>query len=149
VTHHTDARSTPGLVGVLGADGTVAAATVEALLRRGARVRALVRRHRPDRDQRVEWLVEGLREPGVLRTALDGVRTVRYVTPHADDEVAMAELVVTERRRAGVRLVFVGVHVSGCTVRGRLLRQVFKVLLPAYRPNSRSAAWSRPPHRRR
>ena len=30
--------------------------------------------------------------------------------------------------------MFVGVHVSGRTVRGRLLRQVFKILLPAYRP---------------
>lgn len=119
---------------MLGADGTVAAATVEALLRRGARVRALVRRSRPDRDERVEWVLGDLGEPGVLRTALEGVRTVLYVTPHADEEVAMAELVVAECRRVGVRLVFVGVHVSGRTVRGRLLRQVFRLLLPAYRP---------------
>ncbi len=134
MTYSTDPQSTRDLVGVLGADGTVAAAVVEALLRRGARVRALVRRSRPGRDERVDWVVGDLGQPGVLRSALDGLRTVLYVSPHADEEVAMAELVVAECRRAGVRLVFVGVHVSGRTVQGRLLRQVFKLLLPAYRP---------------
>ena len=109
-------------------------AAVEALLRRGARVRALVRRSHPGRDERVDWVLGDLGRPGVLRSALDGLRTVLYVSPHADEEVAMAELVVAECRRAGVRLVFVGVHVSGRTVQGRLLRAVFKALLPAYRP---------------
>lgn len=119
---------------VLGADGTVAQATLDPLLRRGARVRALVRRPRPDRDERVEWLTGDLRDDGVLQSALAGVQRVLYVTPHVDEEVALAERVVAEAERAGVRLVFVGVHVSGRTWAGRLQRQLFRVLLPAYRP---------------
>lgn len=125
---------------VLGADGTVARAALDSLLHRGAQVRALVRRELPDRDPRVQWVIGDLREEGVLRAALVEVRTVLYVTPHADDEVAMAELVVAECRRAGARLVFVGVHVSGRTVRGRLSRLLFKAMMPAYRPKLDLAA---------
>lgn len=128
----TDISASPVLV--LGADGTVARATLEALLRKGAQIRALVRRDLPDRDPRVEWVIGDLRAEGVLRNALAGVRTALYVTPHADDETTMAELVVAECRRAGVRLVFVGVHVSGRTARGRLSRLLYKVLMPAYKP---------------
>ena len=89
----------------------------------------------PDRSlASVEWVVGDLREPATLRAALVGVRTVLYVSPHAEEEVALAEHVVTECRRAGARLVFVGVHVSGVTLRGRLMRLLFRLLLPAYGP---------------
>ena len=141
MTNSTDlansvAQPTTDPVLVIGADGTVARATLAALVRRGAHVRALVRRPRtePDPMPAVEWVIGDLREPGTLRGALTGVRTVLYVTPHADGEVALAEHVVDECRRAEARLVFVGVHVSGRTLSGRLLRTVFRVLLPAYGP---------------
>ena len=129
--------ATPDLVLVIGADGTVALAALDALIPRGARVRALVRRPHFEPDPAlpsVEWVLGDLREPGTLRDALVGVRTVLYVSPHVEEEIALAELVVAECRRAGARLVFVGVHVSGVTVRGRLTRLLFRSLLPAYGP---------------
>lgn len=130
----TSTAETQPTVLVLGADGTVARAALQALLRRRTRIRALVRQARPDRDARIEWVTGDLRDPGVLRSALTGVRRVLYVTPHVDEEVTMAEHVVDECRRAGVQLIFVGVHVSGRSVAGRLQRRLFTVLLPAYRP---------------
>jgi uncharacterized protein YbjT (DUF2867 family) len=137
MTHTTAADLTTDRVLVIGAGGTVARATLEALMARGARVRALVRRPHLDHDPSlasVEWVVGDLREPGTLRAALTGVRSVLYVSPHAEEEVSLADLVVTECRRSGARLVFVGVHVSGLTVRGRLTRLLFRLLLPAYGP---------------
>jgi uncharacterized protein YbjT (DUF2867 family) len=137
MTNTSAARSTTDPVLVIGADGTVARATLDALILRGCPVRALVRRRRTERElslPSVEWVVGDLREPGTLRDALVGVRTVLYVSPHADEEVALADHVVAECRRAGARLVFVGVHVSGVTVRGRLMRLLFRLLLPAYGP---------------
>ncbi len=129
---HQPAGAAPVLV--LAAGGTVAGATLDELRRRDVAVRALVRRPRPADDPGIEWVVGDLRDPGVLTAALRGVRTVLYVTPHENDETAMADLVVRATRAAGVRLVFVGVHVSTRTVRGWLLHHVFRLLLPAYVP---------------
>ena len=136
MTNTCAARSISDRILVIGADGTVARATLDALVLRGNRVRALVRRPRtePDTSLPIEWFVGDIGEPGTLRRALDGVRTVLYVSPHAEEEVALAEQVVAECRRAGARLVFVGVHVSGVTWRGRLTRLLFRLLLPAYGP---------------
>jgi len=137
MTNTSAAQSTTDRVLVIGADGTVARATLDALISRDTRVRALVRRPRIEPDPSlasVEWVVGDVREPGTLRDALAGVRTVLYVSPHAEGEVALAELVVAECQRAGARLVFVGVHVSGVTLRGRLMRLLFRLLLPAYGP---------------
>ena len=137
MTNTSAAQSTTDRVLVIGADGTVARATLHALIARGARVRALVRRPRigPDTSlPSVDWVLGDLRQPGTLRNALSGVRTVLYVSPHTEEEVALAEQVVAECRRAGARLVFVGVHVAGVTVRGRLTRLLFRLLLPAYGP---------------
>ncbi len=137
MTNTPAAPSTTDRVLVIGADGTVARATLDALVARGARVRALVRRPRlaPDTSlPSVEWVLGDLRDPGTLRDALAGVRTVLYVSPHTDGEVTLAEQVVAECRRGGARLVFVGVHVTGVTLRGRLMRLLFRLLLPAYGP---------------
>ena len=137
MTNPSAAPSTTDHVLVIGVDGTVARATLDALISRGTRVRALVRRSRTEPDLSlplVEWVVADIREPGTLRDALAGIGTVLYVSPHAEEEVALAEHVVAECRRAGARLVFVGVHVSGVTLRGRMTRLLFRLLLPAYGP---------------
>jgi uncharacterized protein YbjT (DUF2867 family) len=134
-TSHPELTTDPVLV--IGADGTVARATLDALVHRKARVRALVRRPRTEPDSNlpdVEWVLGDLREPGRLRAALVGVRAALYVTPHVEGELALAQQVVAECARAGVRLVFVGVHVAGLTLRGRWMRRLFRVLLPAYGP---------------
>ena len=137
MTNTSAAKSTIDRVLVIGADGTVARATLDALIPRGTQVRALVRRPRIDPDlslRSVEWVVGDIRKPGTLRDALTGVSSVLYVSPHADEEVALAEHVIEECRRARARLIFVGVHVAGVTLRGRLTRQLFRLLIPAYGP---------------
>ena len=118
MTNPSAAQSITDRVLVIGADGTVARATLDALIPRGTHVRALVRRPRTVHDislPSIEWVVGDIGEPGTLRHALAGVRTVLYVSPHAEEEVKLAEQVVAECQRAGARLVFVGVHVSGLT----------------------------------
>ena len=137
MTNPSAAQSITDRVLIIGADGTVARATLDALIPRDTNVRALVRRPRTEHDTSlpsIEWVVGDIREPGTLRHALAGVRTVLYVSPHAEEEVKLAEQVVAECQRAGARLVFVGVHVSGLTWRGRAMRLLFRVLLPAYGP---------------
>ena len=91
MTNTSAAQSTTDQVLVIGADGTVARATLDALISRGARVRALVRRPRIEPDPSlasVEWVVGDIREPGTLRDALAGVarfstsaRTLRRRSP--------------------------------------------------------------------
>lgn len=123
---------------VVGATGTVGGATLAALVARGVPVRALVR-HAQDGPAfaGVEQVVADLADPAAVAAALAGVSAACYVSPHADDEEQLAGIFVTACARAGVRLVFAGVHVSGRTVRGRLAGALMGVLFASYRPKLR------------
>ncbi|WP_375430581.1 SDR family oxidoreductase [uncultured Friedmanniella sp.] len=123
---------------VVGATGTIGGATLAALVARGVPVRVLVRRHQDGPAfTDVEQVVGDLADAGAVRDALAGVFAACYVSPHADDEEQLAQTFVNACANAGVRLVFVGVHVSGRTRRGRLSGVLMSGLFRAYRPKLR------------
>jgi uncharacterized protein YbjT (DUF2867 family) len=131
------AASTPPVL-VVGATGTVGGAVTNALIARGAVVRALVRRPAPHLTAAgVEQVVGDLSDPGAVRRALTGVSAACYVSPHSDDEELLARIFVDEANRAGVRLVFAGVHVSSRTPRSWVSLQVMRLLFASYRPKLR------------
>jgi len=124
---------------VVGGTGTVGGATVRELLKRGARVRALVRSTARAAGLAGAELVEGdVRDLAQVERCLAGVHTAFYVSPHEPDEEALAETFISACERAGVRLVFVGVHIDAkwAFVRS-LLRQYLGRLMPAYLPKMR------------
>lgn len=132
-------RTHPSNVLVVGATGMVGGATVRALLARGASVRALVRSRRPHPELRgVEITPGDLLERAAVERALDGVDAAFYVSPHEPEEELIAEHFVSACESAGVRLVFVGVHVDGATRLGRALRRgLFGRMLAQYSPKFR------------
>ena len=135
---HPTADSAQRRILVIGATGTVGRAVLASLRAREADVRVLVRR--PNDDPAwvgVEQVVGDLTDPLAVRRALTGVSAAFYVSPHEDGEEELARTFVTECNRAGVRIVFAGVHISSRTARDWLLLQVMRVLLPNYRPKLR------------
>ena len=120
---------------VLGATGQVGRHVVRALLDRGATVRAMLRDpDGADVPAGVERVPGDLRDAASVRAALHGARAAFYVTPHEADEEALAATVLAACEEAGVRLVFVGVHVHARTwLRRTLLRTVVARALPHYR----------------
>lgn len=119
---------------VIGATGTLGGAVLRALHGRGARVRVLVRHPRPELEHpRTQQVLGDLGDPASVRAALTGVRAAFYVSPHADAELEYARTFVAESRRAGVRVVFAGVHSTRRTVSGRLRAAVIRRIMPTYR----------------
>ena len=116
---------------VVGATGAVGGEVTAALLAAGAPVRVLVRD--PDRvaglPAGVERAQGDLHDPGSLDHALAGVRSAFYVSPHEADEVELARNFVEACERAGVRLVFAGVHVHD---RNPLRQVLFRLLFGLY-----------------
>ena len=118
---------------VVGATGSLGGAAVSALLARGRRVRVLVRAPRPSLEHPlVEQVVGDLGDVGSVRAALTGVRTAFYVSPHEDAELAYARTFVAEAGRAGVRIVFAGVHATRRTLAGRLEGALVRRIMPHY-----------------
>ena len=129
----TTEHSRPVLV--VGATGAVGGEVTAALLAAGARVRVLVRD--PDRvaelPESVERAQGDLHDLESLTRALIGVRSAFYVSPHEVDEVELARNFVEACERAGVRLVFAGVHVHDRNpVRQVLYRLLFSLWLRHY-----------------
>jgi uncharacterized protein YbjT (DUF2867 family) len=130
---------------VVGATGTVGGAAARSLLASGARVRALVRSDPDPNDFSGVELVRGdLADAAAVQKALTGVRAAVYVSPHERDEELIGERFVGACERAGVRLVFVGVHIDAPTRVGRALRRfLFGRLLAHYVPKFRIAERAR------
>jgi uncharacterized protein YbjT (DUF2867 family) len=121
---------------VTGATGVVGSEVVRALLERGANVRALVRS--PERVAHLPAAVErfagDLRDPDSVRRAFQGVRSAFYVSPHESDEEVLAETFISLCERAGIRLVFAGVHLDAPSRAMRwLLRALMTRKFPHYR----------------
>lgn len=97
-------------IAVIGATGNQGGAVADALLRRGAQVRALVRN--PQKAEglagRGAQLIKGdFTDPQVLRTLFEGVDAAFFMTVPQGDEVADGRAVVDAAKHAGVpRLVF-------------------------------------------
>jgi uncharacterized protein YbjT (DUF2867 family) len=127
---------------VVGATGSIGSQVVQALLSQGARVRVFVRSpakvsHLP---KHVERAVGTLEDRKAIARALTGVHAAFYISPHDAAEETLAEQFVSECERAGVRLVFAGVHAEGNNRFARLLqRTLFGLMLPHYRPKLRLA----------
>ncbi|RME50518.1 MAG: NAD-dependent epimerase/dehydratase family protein [Caldilineae bacterium] len=93
---------------VTGAAGKTGQAVIGALARRGAVVRAMVRR--PAQAETVrrlgaqEVVVGDLRRPAEVAAAVQGVQAIYHICPNmAADEIAIAGGVIDAARRAGVR----------------------------------------------
>jgi len=127
---------------VVGATGSIGSQVVRALLGQGACVRVFVRSpakvsHLPEHLERV---VGTLEDREAVARALRGVQAAFYVSPHDAAEETLAEHFVSGCERAGVRLVFAGVHAEGNTRLARLFqRTLFGLMLPHYRPKLRLA----------
>lgn len=130
---------------VVGATGTVGSEVARALQSEGARVRALVRN--PAAAKRlasVEVIPGDLRDVTAVRSALRGVQSAFYVSPHESDEEALGEQFISECERARVRLVYVGVHVPGPNRVARAVsRWVSGWIFPHYKPKFRIAERAR------
>lgn len=122
---------------IIGATGTVGREAVAATLKQGGRVRALVRSSASASalPPEVEPVLGDLRDPGSVARALDGARAALYVSPHEPDEAQLAAGFVRACEAAGVRLVFVGVHIDGANKLTRALKRLmFGRVIPHYRP---------------
>ena len=122
---------------LVGATGTVGGATLTAVLRHTPpeRVRVLLRRPNPTLAALgVEVVIGDLTDRSTVAVALAGRSAALYVSPHADSEVQLARTFVEEAGRAGVRIVFAGVHVSSATLAGTLTSALMRLVFPAYRP---------------
>ena len=78
-------------------------------------------------------------DPTAVRRALAGASAAFYVPPHEESEEELARSFVSECNRAGVRIVFAGVHFSSRTVKDWLMLQAMRLLLPNYGRTSGSA----------
>jgi uncharacterized protein YbjT (DUF2867 family) len=112
---------------VIGATGAVGGEVTAALLAGGARVRVLVRdpERVTDLPDDVERAQGDLRDLESLNRAMAGARAAFYVSPHEADEVDLARNIVEACERAGVRIVFAGVHVYD---RNPLRQIVYRVM---------------------
>ncbi|GAA4988072.1 NAD(P)H-binding protein [Pseudonocardia tropica] len=125
----------PADILVLGGTGLVGREVLAALHRRGARARVLVRD--PAGLATTDGLdiqIGDLHDPASVRDAMDGVRVVFAISPHEADEIELARTVVSSCERAGARLVFAGVHVTGRTrAQAWLMRRIYGRMMPRYR----------------
>ena len=138
----TQPQSTPAtadrLILVIGATGTVGSAVLASLQARGANIRVFARRQNDDPAWAgVEQVVGDLIDSAAVRRALVGVSAAFYCSPHEEGEEDLARTFVSECNRAGVRIVFAGVHVSSRTPQGWLMLQAMRLLLANYRPKLR------------
>ncbi|MFE9673710.1 NAD-dependent epimerase/dehydratase family protein [Streptomyces sp. NPDC006259] len=126
----TTARSDEGTLVLTGATGFIGSHALGALLDRGARVRALVRRlpegeagARPAKSGSVEWVRGDLTDPDAVRGLCEGARTVVHLASYIGPDERLGEAVnvdatralMAEARRAGVRRK---VHLSTAAVYG-------------------------------
>lgn len=146
VTNETENHEPQPIVAVIGASGTMGQCSVDSLLQRRAGLRVITRNeknlaHLPPSVERV--VGDASRIDDLLR-ALDGVRAVFYVSPHAPDEERLAENVVRAVERTGTRLVFAGVHIDGGSKLTRaLMRALLGLRASHYRPKMRAAETAR------
>ncbi len=127
---------------VAGATGAIGREVVRALLDQGARVRVFVRSLEKvaGLPENVERVVGTLEDHNAVAQAIRGVHAAFFVSPHDDAEEQIAEIFVNACERAGVRLVFAGVHADGANRAARFVhRAFFGLLLPHYRPKVRIA----------
>jgi NAD(P)H dehydrogenase (quinone) len=100
------------LILVTGAAGQSGLAVIRALARRGAIVRALVRRDAQAASVRAagarDVAIGDLRDDGAIRAALDGARAVYHICPNVQpDEPAIGRRIIDAAQAAGVdRFVF-------------------------------------------
>ncbi|GGP46349.1 NmrA family NAD(P)-binding protein [Saccharothrix coeruleofusca] len=122
---------------ITGATGTVGGLVLEEALRRGVRVRVLVRDKQRAKglSDAVEVVQGDLSDREAVREALRGTRAAFYVSPHEADEVELGTIFKEEVERAGARLVFAGFHVQDPDQRQAAARA-----MPAYEPKLRIAA---------
>lgn len=122
---------------IVGATGTLGGAVLRELQNSGARLRVLVRRRQPTMNAEIDQIVGDLNDETAVRRALTGVDAAFYVSPHEEHEVEMAQRFVRLCEELGVRIIFAGVHVSARSLAGRCRLQLFRLLIPAYRPKLR------------
>lgn len=125
---------------VTGATGTVGGEVVRALVeRRGVTVRALVRDPAKAKLPPGVAAVRGdLRDHRSVLRALEGATSAFYVSPHEDDEEALARGFASACETRGVRIVFVGVHADGSSRVARALKRfAYGRLMPHYRAKFR------------
>jgi NAD(P)H dehydrogenase (quinone) len=101
------------MIAITGAGGKTGQAVIHALVRRGASVRALVRR--PEQAAALTALaplgasqtVAGdMRDSGTLERALEGARSVYHVCPNMHpEELTIGQAIIAAARRAGVEHV--------------------------------------------
>lgn len=122
---------------IIGATGTVGGLVLDEAVRRGVDVRALVRnKERANLPGTVEVVQGDLADREAVATALRGVDSAFYVSPHEVNEVEIAMVFGEEAQRAGARLVFGGFHVED-----REAREAASRAIPAYAAKLRLAAF--------
>ncbi len=119
---------------VIGATGTVGGAVLRELSGSPAQVRVLVRRAQPAMGDDIVQILGNLTDETAVRAALTGVDVACYISPHEEQEVEMAQRFVRWCEELRVRIVFAGVHVSARSLAGRCRLQLFRLLIPAYKP---------------
>lgn len=120
---------------VTGATGTVGREVVRALLEYGAPVRVFVRSlHKVAAlPGPVERFVGTLEDRDAVERSLRGVQAAFFISPHADAEERIAETFVGACERAGVRLVFAGLHADGARPAVRYIKRwMFTRFAPHY-----------------
>ncbi|MCI0393468.1 MAG: NmrA family NAD(P)-binding protein [Chloroflexi bacterium] len=95
------------MVLVTGAAGKTGRAVIQALVKRGAAVRALVRREEQRRPVEAlgaqETICGDMGDPAVLQRAAEGIRAVYHICPNVSpDEVAIGQAAMAAARAAGV-----------------------------------------------
>ncbi|WP_439655963.1 SDR family oxidoreductase [Lentzea sp. HUAS TT2] len=122
---------------IIGATGTVGGLVLDEAVRRGVDVRALVRnKERANLPDTVELVQGDLADREAVRTALRGVDSAFYVSPHETNEVEIATVFGEEAQRAGARLVFGGFHIEDDDA-----REAAGSAIPAYIPKLKLAAF--------
>ncbi|MDX8144154.1 NmrA family NAD(P)-binding protein [Lentzea sp. BCCO 10_0061] len=122
---------------IIGATGTVGGLVLDEAVRRGLDVRALVRnKERANVPDTVELVQGDLADREAVRSALRGVDSAFYVSPHETNEVEIATIFGQEAERAGARLVFGGFHIEDDDA-----REAAGAAIPAYIPKLKLAAF--------
>lgn len=140
--HSQESIEPTSRVVVIGASGTMGRQAVDSLLVRSARVRVLSRSldRVADLPSSVERVVGDSSNPADMVRALEGATSVFYVSPHADDEEALARNLAEAAAKTSTRIVFAGVHVDGRTRLSRALaRTAYGLVGPHYRGKFRAS----------
>ncbi|MEV6240263.1 NmrA family NAD(P)-binding protein [Lentzea sp. NPDC051838] len=113
---------------IIGATGTVGGLVLKEALSRGVDVRALVRdKERANLPDTVEVVQGDLADRDAVRSAVKGVDSAFYVSPHETNEIEIATTFGQEVERAGARLVFGGFHIEDPAAREAAFQAI-----PAY-----------------